>query len=109
MLSNKAVLTNPYEGWPDLSFNGTIEATDEGFSWKKAGQETTFTRGDLPGVLQSFPADLWLNIVLARVLPRVPAIAEADRIASTIAQWFNTLLPIYQNQPPPRMRNSLQV
>jgi hypothetical protein len=99
MLRSKAVLTNPYEGWPDLSFNGTIEPTPEGFSWNREGRNTVVARDSLPEVLKSLPADLWLNIVLGCELPRESAIAEGERIASTIAEWFNVLLPIYQNQP----------
>jgi hypothetical protein len=100
MLGNKAILTNPYEGWPDLSFNGRIEPTDEGFSWNRGGEKTVVARDDLPQVLKSLPADLWLNIVLGRVLARGPAVAEGERIAATIAEWFNALLPVYQNERP---------
>lgn len=97
---SKAVITNPYEGWPDLSFNGTLEPTEEGFSWKEEGQNKVFARDDLPRILNSLPADRWLDIVLARVLSRDDAIAEGERIASTIAEWFNSLLPVYQNEFP---------
>jgi hypothetical protein len=100
MIRSKAVLTNPYAGWPGLSFNGTIEPTEQEFSWNQGGQNTVIARDDLPEVLKSLSANLWLNIVLACLLPRVPVIAEGKRIASTIAEWFNTLLPVYQNQPP---------
>jgi hypothetical protein len=99
MLCTKAVLVNPYEGWPDLSFNGTIEPTGEGFSWNRGGEITNVARDDLPEVLKSLPADLWLNAVLGRVLSKDAAVAEGERIASAIAEWLNTLLPIYQDQP----------
>lgn len=100
MLNSKAVLTNPYEGWPDLSFNGTMEATEQGFSWNQGGANTNVARDALPEVLKSLPADSWLNIVLGCLLARGPAIAEGERIASTIAEWFNTLLPVYQGECP---------
>jgi len=99
MRSNSAVITNPYQEWPDLSFNGTIEPTEDGFSWSLNGDNTVFARDDLPGVLRSLPANLWLNLVLGRFISRDAAIAEQARIASSIAEWFNTLLLVYQNEP----------
>lgn len=73
-------------GGPDLSFNGTMAATEQGFSWSRREENTSVARADLPEVLKSLPADLWLNIVLGRVLASGPAIAEGERIAATIAE-----------------------
>lgn len=95
-----SVLTNPYEGAPDLSFNGTIEPVSDGFSWTRAGERTVFAVDKLPTVLRSLPSDLSLNTILGRTLGRDAAVAEGAAIALTIAELFNALLPVYQNTSP---------
>jgi len=77
-----------------------MEATEQGFSWNRGGKNINVPRDDLPEVLKSLSADSWLNVVLGCLLARGPAIAEGERIASTIAEWFNTLLPVYQGERP---------
>jgi hypothetical protein len=98
MRRKNAVMTNPYEEWPDLSFKGTIEPTEDGFSWTRDGNKTVYPRDDLPSVLRSLPENLWLNVVLGRFISRDAAIAEQAGIASSIAECFNALLPVYQNE-----------
>lgn len=48
-------------------------------------------------VLSELSTEHWLNLVLGRAIPKDAAVAEGERIAATIAELFNTLLPVYEN------------
>jgi len=99
--NNDGVITNPYSDWSDLSFYGTMTPKDSGFSWNRPGSQISeFPADQLGGVLAGLSGEHWLNLVLGRTISKSAVIADGDRIAVTIAELFNTLMPIYTNCRP---------
>ena len=93
-----SVITNPYSDWSDLSFYGTMTPMDGGYSWTRPGAPPVeFPLDQLAPVLTKLSTAHWLNLVLGRSIPKDAAVAESARIAATIADLFNALLPVYEN------------
>jgi hypothetical protein len=101
LLRSGSVITNPYNNWPDLAFYGTISPTSAGYSWNRpAKPESAFRPDQLGQTLGELSAEHWLNVVLGRTISKEVAVSEGARIAATIADLFNTLLPVYENTTP---------
>ena len=97
--SSGSVITNPYRDWSDLSFYGTMTPTEAGYSWSRPGARDVGVPLDQLGrVLSELSTEHWLNLVLGRSIAKDSAVAEGERIAATIADLFNTLLPVYENR-----------
>jgi hypothetical protein len=96
-----SVITNPYSNWPDLAFYGTISPTSAGYSWNRAAKpESAFRTDQLGQILGELPAEHWLNIVFGQTISKDTAVGEGARIAATMAEWFNTLMPVYDSTAP---------
>jgi uncharacterized protein YktB (UPF0637 family) len=80
--------------------------TNAGYSWTRPGTPDVEVPLDQLGrVLSELSTEHWLNLVLGRAIPKDAAVAEGQRIAATIAELFNTLLPVYENSDvSPRVR-----
>lgn len=100
LLRTDALLTQPYEEPKDRAFNGSVSATAEHFVHESGTKTRTFAIADLPAFITALPEDKWLNFVIAKQLPRDAAIAEGADIASVLADFFNVLLPVYENLAP---------
>lgn len=101
LLRSGSEITNPYNDWPDLSFYGTIIPNSMGYSWVRSDQPASeFPSDQLGHVLGQFSTEHWLNLVFGRRILKEAAIGEATSIAATIAELFNTLLPVYDNRSP---------
>jgi hypothetical protein len=98
--STGATLTHPYQDSPDLAFYGSVSALADGSFYHDAGKPSKFAAIELPEFLVSLPQDLWLNLLIGRTISRDDAVAQGTRIASTIGEFFNILLPIYENKRP---------
>lgn len=95
-----AVLTQPYQDATHLAFYGSVTATDEHFIHESGTETHTFGIDELAAFLAAFPEDKWLNFFIAKRIPRAAAIAEGAHIASVLADFFNILLPVYENRAP---------
>ncbi len=95
-----AVLTQPYEAPKDRAFDGSVSATDEHFVHESGTKTRTIAIDDFPAFIAALPEDKWLNFVIAKQIPRDAAIAEGAHIASVLANFFNVLLPVYENRAP---------
>ncbi|MEY2484201.1 MAG: hypothetical protein QOK24_2729 [Verrucomicrobiota bacterium] len=96
-----SVITNPYTDWSNLSFYGSMTPTEGGYSWARPGQaDVDFPPDQLIHVLGNLSKEHWLNLVLGRAISKAAALAQAERIAGTIADLFNGLLPVYQSRAP---------
>ena len=98
--ATNAVLTQPYEDPKDRAFDGSVSATDEHFVHESGTKTRTFAIDDFPAFIAALPDDKWLNFVIAKQIPRDAAIAEGAHIASVLANFFNVLLPVYENRAP---------
>ena len=71
--------------------------TDAGYYWTRPGTpDVEVPRDQLGRVLSELSTEQWLNLVVGQAIAKDTAIAERGRIAATIAELFNTLLPLYQ-------------
>ena len=95
-----AVLTQPYQDTAHLAFYGTVSAADEHFVHASGTESRTFGIDELPAFIAEFPEEKWLNFFIAKRIPRDEAVAEGAHIASVLADFFNVLLPVYENRAP---------
>lgn len=100
LLRTGARLINPYQAHPHLSFYGSVIPLKDGSFRHDADKSSVFAATALPVFLSSLRDDLWLNLVIARTISRDDTIAQGTRIGSTIGDFFNTLLPVYESKPP---------
>lgn len=98
--STGASLSHPYQDYPDLAFYGSVKALDDGSFYHDGEKPIKFAAIELAEFLNSLPQDLWLNLLIGRTISRDDAIVQSARIASTIAEFFNLLSPIYENKHP---------
>ena len=96
--ATNAVLTQPYQDAAHLAFYGSVAATDEHFVHENGTETRIFAIDELPAFLAGFPEDKWLNFFIAKRVPRDAAIADGAHIASVLADFFNVLLPAYENR-----------
>lgn len=97
MLATGAQLTNPYKDSSNQALSGVISALGNGhFRWE-ADKPSEIPAAELSGFLKALPDDRWLNMVIGRSLGRDEAINAGSSLAGTIADFFNTLEPIYSN------------
>lgn len=98
MRRTNAIITNPYEEWSDLSFYGTMTPTSSGYIWSRPAEpDLEFAADQLANVLAELSTKHWLNLVLGRAIGKRDAIAEGEKVAATIAEMFNILLPVYRS------------
>lgn len=97
MHATGAQLTNPYEHASNQAFTGVVSALGNGhFRWETENP-SEIAAAELSGFLKALPDDRWLNMVIGRRLGRDEAINAGASIAGTIANFFNTLEPIYSH------------
>lgn len=101
LLRCRAVITNPYNDWSDLSFYGTMTPTETGYVWNKRGTEnSTLTAEQLPSVFADVSDQQWVNLVFGRMIPKAEAIHLKSGVAEEIATLFELLMPLYESRPP---------
>jgi len=98
MLSMGLEYGPPYKGLEAPALPGRMRPLEEGlFQYE---DEPPFPAEEFPVFLEKLPDDLWLDSIIGRTFPREGAVAQGDRIAATIAELFNRLMPVYQNERP---------
>lgn len=83
-----------------MALYGNVTALADGSFCHQAEKPSKFVATELSEFLISLPQDFWLNLVIGRTISRDEAVAQGTRIASTIGEFFNVLLPIYENKRP---------
>ncbi len=100
VLRTGAAFTNPYPEQRGQCFYGDLVALENGSFRYEADPPSVFEASALPTFLRNFRDDLWLNLIISRTISRDEAIAQRAGIGSTIGEFFNTFLPVYENRRP---------
>jgi hypothetical protein len=76
------------------SFKGVLKPQDGGM-WITDGTDA----GDaarLPAIIDAWPADTWLDLMIAKRIPKEEAIEQGQELASAVAALFGHLFPLYE-------------
>lgn len=100
MIRHSMRIFDPYGG-EDQAFSRTIDAGAE--VWKvtfPTGKTEDVGIHEIAGYLSTIPDKHWLNLMIGHRVTADELVSQGAGVASTIAECFNVLLPIYENRTP---------
>ena len=85
----------------DLEFNRSIVPLEKGWMIERSGSKNEDLEiSQLGGYLAALDGGKWVNLVIGKRVPADVLIAQGAGVATTIADCFNALMPVYENSMP---------
>ncbi len=95
-----------FDPYPELglSFTSTIRPHGDGWLVERPGHSDQVLKlCDLADHLEGLDTNTWVNLVIGKRCPAEELIAQGAGVASTLADCFNALMPVYESESPRRV------
>ncbi len=76
------------------STNGILEPQEE--IWSPNDGADSVGHGRLAAIIESWPAETWLDLMIAKRIPKEEAIEQGQDLAADVAALFGQLFPLYE-------------
>jgi len=97
-----AIIQQPYDNGKPRAFEGKLTPTKAGFDYAVDGETRLMPPTELGPFLASLRPDWWIDLVIEKRVEKAEAISQGPKVAKTIYDFLNVLMPVFENGVPPR-------